>query len=197
MQQRHIIYALLDPMTGLVRYIGKSATGLKRPRQHWEPAALRKDTNPYKRTWLERLICSGKKPIIAVLEYCAEAKDISRGEVHWIKVFRGVDAPLTNLTAGGDGAGIGNQIWRGRTHSKETRKALSLALRGNKNSLGYTHSAEAVARSSAASVGRSPSLETRAKLRAAKLGKKRGPHSPETRAKMSAAHKLRLGNKHV
>jgi len=104
----------------------------------------------------------------------------------------------------------------------ETRAKISAALKGNKNSLGHHHTAEAKAKVSAAmkgnkhglghpcseekkakiaaanrinSAGKHPSEETRAKMSAALKGNKRtfGHHpTAETRAKMSAALK---GNK--
>jgi len=78
--------------------------------------------------------------------------------------------------------------------NQETREKLSAAQIGNKNGvgqknhLGHTHSAEARAKMSAALRGkprRPLSQETRAKIRAANLG--RHP-SDETRAKLRAAH---------
>jgi group I intron endonuclease len=76
----------------------------------------------------------------------------------------GTKAPLGyNLTDGGEGG------LPGFTHSEETRRRLSEAK-----------------------LGRSLTDEHKEKLRAAKLGTRRGPHSEETKAKIGAASAGRL-----
>lgn len=78
------------------------------------------------------------------------------------------------------------QVSMGRTHSAEARANMSRAQTG------HPVSAETKAKISAARKGRKfgpLSEETKAKLSAAKRGKKRGPLSAETRARMSAGQK--------
>jgi hypothetical protein len=73
---------------------------------------------------------------------------------------------------------------KGHEVTAETRAKIAAAQKGR------THSPEARARMSAARKGRRfgpRSPETKAKLSAALKGRARGPHSPETRARMSAA----------
>lgn len=69
----------------------------------------------------------------------------------------------------------------GFKHTPETRRKMSKAK------IGAERSEEHCLKLSAALSGRKMSAESRQKMRDAKLGKTRKPHSPETRAKMSAA----------
>ena len=101
------------------------------------------------------------------LIHCLGRKDLGRG-------------CLRNLTDGGEGVS-------GRGTSVETRAKISAANKGR------TFSPEHRTRLGAASKGRrlSFSAEHRAKLSAALAGRKGRDHSPETRAKLSAANKGR------
>jgi plasmid stability protein len=89
---------------------------------------------------------------------------------------------LVNLTDGGEG--ISNP-------SVETRKKLAKATLGNKNMLGKNHSKETKAKISAAKMGHSVSMETRAKLSAHFSGRERRPMSAETKTKISVAQKAK------
>lgn len=91
----------------------------------------------------------------------------------------------------------GNQHCLDCHPSAETRAKLSAAKMGNKNMLGRHHTAETRAKLSTAAAARSCSLEYRAKLSTAARNHSSETraktlalwHSPEFRAKMSAAHK--------
>lgn len=82
---------------------------------------------------------------------------------------------------------------RGRIVSAETRAKMSAAHTGRMNT------PEAIEKVRQANIGRQLTAEHREKLRQAKLrnpvrywqGKKRGPQSAETKAKLSATHKLK------
>lgn len=54
-----LIYGLVDPRTSELRYIGRSSSGLTRPKQHTAPAALAKDV-ARKGNWLRQLVRAGK-----------------------------------------------------------------------------------------------------------------------------------------
>ena len=81
----------------------------------------------------------------------------------------------------------GNRHAAGHIRSPEHRAKLSAAMKGNHNGLGVTPSPEKKERLSISQRGRIFSPEHRSKLCAARRA--RPPHSPETRAKMSAAHR--------
>lgn len=106
----------------------------------------------------------------------------------------------------------GNGLYFCKQHTKESRKKIGLAQLGRKRSEETKRKMSEKARARdpkcylrpnginrspewrkkmEAYWAKGPSDETRAKYRAAKLGKKRKPHSEETKAKMRASHQRR------
>lgn len=67
---------------------------------------------------------------------------------------------------------------------EETKRKISNALKGKRNSLGYRHTKETKARMSATRTGHITTEETKEKIRESNLGKTR---SEETRRRISAA----------
>ncbi len=213
---QNLIYALVDPHTLLVRYIGLSSTGMKRPRDHRNPSQLKSRT--HKTNWIRSLQALGLDYTIVVLEEVASSCAVSVAEIWWIAYGRASGWPLTNLTDGGEGV-------TGHKPSAETRAKMSAARRGKKRSpeacaksaatqrgrkLG-PRSPEATAKAAASNRGRKRTPEARAKMAAAMKGKRRSPeqrasqsarqsgkafftgkkHSPETKAKMRLAWEKR------
>lgn len=80
----------------------------------------------------------------------------------------------------------------GFVHSETTRKKIGAAIKGNKNALGYKHTAEARKKLSDANKGKILSKKTRRKMSAAHRGKIK---SKETCRKLSDAHKGRIKSK--
>lgn len=112
------IYTLSDPITGQVRYVGKTKADLRRRlAQHLLPSNLRKNT--HKNAWLKSL---NALPLLEVVEEVAPelADDAER---FWITQFRAWGFKLTNLTEGGDGG-------TGYKHSSASRQKRSDALKG-------------------------------------------------------------------
>jgi hypothetical protein len=180
-KSRFLIYGLVDPRTGHLRYVGKSTSGLRRARMHVLPCTLRQTKNTHKGHWVQALVDVGLAPQITVLQEVAGPEDLYELEQGWISYFRGLGCPLTNATDGGPGVfGLKRQ-----PPSAETRAKLSAAAKGR------VYGPEVRARFSAGQKARnySPPPETRAKMAAAKRGRKRGPHTDETKAKMSAAQR--------
>jgi len=97
---RFLIYGLIDPRDGQLRYVGKSCEGLKRPRAH---ARRLKWDRGYCRNWVKSLADLGLRPSIEVLETCDSPEALIEAEQFHIAYFRMVGCNLTNLTAGGDG----------------------------------------------------------------------------------------------
>jgi hypothetical protein len=94
------IYALIDPGTGEVRYVGKSVDPEIRFRAH-----LREKRNSIpseKRAWIENLRDAGTQPTLKVLE-TVDADDWQSTEQKWIEFFRSIGANLTNILDGGEG----------------------------------------------------------------------------------------------
>ena len=130
-----LVYALVDPGTFRVRYIGKSCSGLKQPRRHFSPKS-RRESN-HKARWVNSLSERGLAPKIAVLEKAEDAADLNFIERFWIAQGHGLGWPLTNLTPGGDGGANGG--WnKGKKHNPETIEKIRASVADRK----YRHSEE-------------------------------------------------------
>jgi NUMOD3 motif len=168
------IYALADPRTGAVRYIGKSVRIPQRYSEHCR-GNLRGSG-----AWVRMLYgATQRRPRLVVLELCAR-EHLSERERWWIGAYR-KSCGLLNLSNGGDGPGLGHIV------ASDTRAKLSAAhrRRGTRppSRKGATMPREAVEKVRAALRGRPRPPEVRAKIGAAHRGK---TLSPETRAKISA-----------
>lgn len=172
MVSQFIIYGLVDPRTGEIRYIGKSIRGIKRAWQHRGRDA---EGNPYKAAWIRQLAVEGLRYAVRVIEELSDASNINEAECRWIAHGHAHAWRLTNLTDGGDGG----PLRLGKKHTPETRALMSAAKKG-KPALPAVAAALRTA-----FAGRKHSAETIAKMRAAHRGK---VFSPEHRARMSAAH---------
>lgn len=168
-----VIYGLIDPRTGNVRYVGYTAKSLKkRFKEHL------RDIRRCKRTsWIKSLQKQGLVPEVVVLEKVGE-KNWQEIERKWIADFGRKN--LVNGTDGGDG--IVNpseelrqkraEVQKGRHHSRETKQKMSEVKRNNKNPMfGKYHSEESRRKISEAikgeknrMFGRHLSKETRRKI---------------------------------
>jgi hypothetical protein len=183
-----LIYGLVDPRTLLVRYIGSSATGMRRPRAHRHPSILKQPN--HKAAWLRGLLALGLDYTIVVLEDVASTDLLAGAERWWIAFGRACGWPLTNLTDGGEGA-------PGYKPTQEARARMSAAHVGKRQTpeaiakvvaarTGVPRSPETRAKIAASRKGMRPSEEARAKIAAALRGR---VLSPEARAKLAAAGK--------
>lgn len=102
MPNRYIIYAMFDPHSGQLRYVGKSCSGLKRPKAQLN-RSLKGYEKGHKANWLKSLAASGAQPCIEVIQTFGEPKVLEKAEKYWIAYFKAMGCPLTNLTDGGDG----------------------------------------------------------------------------------------------
>jgi hypothetical protein len=165
MERCWYIYALMDPRTQEIRYVGMTANLPKRLAQHLQKV----QENPYKTNWINQLRREGLKPVMTILDQ--GTGDWQATEQRWITELRTKGCPLTNLTDGGDGA-------FGRVLSEASRQKIAASLTGKK--LGPA-SAERRAKISAALRGKPKSAAHVAKL----VGRKQ---SPAHRAKNRLAH---------
>lgn len=96
------IYALVDPRSNEVRYVGWTTNTLYvRLRRHICDSVRKRCT--YKDRWVASLIDIGVRPLIEVLE-TGSGKGHGEAEKRWISYFKNSGAKLTNHTDGGDGA---------------------------------------------------------------------------------------------
>lgn len=179
------IYALIDPRSKQIRYVGKTIQTLRK-RLIGHVTETHRGT--YRRArWIRALERLGIKPrIVALGTY--PTNDLCEQERRWISILRKWGADLVNSTAGGDGVEFTTEIrdkiakaMRGRTHEvrQETRDKIRAALKGRSLN---TEQREKLRQ---AALGRVLSPEARIKISAANKGK---IVSKETRAKLSAAN---------
>jgi|NOAtaT_6_FD_contig_121_457064_length_3462_multi_3_in_0_out_0_3 hypothetical protein len=100
---QYIIYGLVDPETDELRYIGKSITGMNRPKKHFYPSTL-KSERTYKNKWVNSVLkrC-GKLPKVAILAEGTDEVSLNKLEIEFIAHARSLGIRLTNIQNGGDG----------------------------------------------------------------------------------------------
>jgi len=195
------IYALADPRTGVVRYVGKAVNITARYRQHCKGG----DQNPGPWVaWLWQV--TRRRPLLIVLQLCARG-DLADRERWWIAEHRRAGG-LLNQTDGGEGT-LGlkhtpetcakrNAAIRKQHQDPAVRAKISDATRRRyQDPAERAKTADAVrrrfedpaerAKSADAARGRVKSPETRAKLRAAMLRRYRD--NPAERTRLSVANR--------
>lgn len=132
-----VIYALIDPRTECIRYVGKT----NQPLSYRLSAHLRETAKCHRYYWIQELKRSGLKPSITVLEVCGRWP-WQETERFWIRSLRMAGVKLTNNTSGGDGVPDLppeareriRRAWLGRKHTPETRAKFPLRRVGYKAS---------------------------------------------------------------
>ena len=92
------IYALVDPRTRHVRYVGKADDPEKRLREHFKL----KGKNSWLNNWLSQLISLNLEPSLRIIMEVPR-NDWQQWEKHWITAFRWAGEKITNITDGGTG----------------------------------------------------------------------------------------------
>lgn len=161
------IYALKDPITFEIRYIGKSDNPIKRLRKHIIFTKANPNCYNHKTNWIRQIISTNSIPIIEIIDE-VNIVDWMFWESHYISLYKSWGFNLVNSTLGGDGGATRN----GRKNSVEHCLKMSLSQKGRKLT-----------------------EEHRKKIaEAAKSRKKRAPLSEETKKKMSASAKNTYSN---
>lgn len=185
------IYALCEPETRTVRYIGKANEPEKRFKSHVQKSVRQKN---HLGNWLRSLQFKNAVPDMVILRE-VEYDKWQEAEERYIRLARGCGMRLVNSTDGGEGITITPEILKkivakntGKKRTPEQCAAISARQIGKDNPM----------------FGKEVSLETRAKMSASRAGEKNHvfgtTRTPETRAKISAAlsgekHPL-FGKKH-
>ena len=118
------IYTLTDPITGQVRYIGKTSRELViRWYAHCSDYKLSKEKS-HKNSWISSLKQRGYKPIIELLDEVLE-QEWEFWEMYWICQFKNWNYPLTNMTKGGE-SGNGGKGCLGYKHTEEAKRSISI-----------------------------------------------------------------------
>ncbi len=110
------IYALKDPRTDEVRYVGQTSVGMVRPRIHKTPSVLKLHPRPFRR-WVNQLRALGLMYEIDVIETVTDTHQLNPVETKWIKDFRSRGFDLLNWTDGGGGI-------RGFRHTESTKEKI-------------------------------------------------------------------------
>lgn len=186
------IYALCEPGTRKVRYIGKTSTTSKKRLSRHLHETIKLDT--YMGRWLRLLRSHEKVPTLVVLKEVEG--DGNDAEKRYIRYAKGLGMRLVNATEGGEGVTMTPEIRKkigdknrgesngmfGRVCSPEERlkksAQMSLAHAGNKNpSFGKIYTEEESIQMSLATGGRTRTLAHRTALSVAKIGVKRSQES--------------------
>jgi hypothetical protein len=121
------IYALLDPRTEEIRYVGKTIQPINdRYSAHISVAKYNRKTD-HAHCWIKSLLSVGLRPIMKILE---ETFDIVR-ETFWINFYRS-KYKLTNFTDGGELGNIG-KTWKVKDKSSYPRNIKSVIVIDLKN----------------------------------------------------------------
>lgn len=122
------IYALIDPNTNQVRYVGKSDNPEKRLSRHlgfFEPKST------HKQNWLKSLMENHQEPILKILEEVDQPvwKDAER---KWIKFYKDQGVVLTNTAEGGIGGYTGGMSPEKRVVQSQRMKEYQARLKAEK-----------------------------------------------------------------
>lgn len=165
------IYALCEPDTGSVRYVGKAEDTRRRLRNHLNDKATTRKAH-----WVRSLQQVGQEPKLVILEE-ATTSNWQEAERYWIQHYRALGCDLTNHTDGGEGLSNATEDTRAKLrayrqadwadpgrrtqlltvlHSPQRRAKISIALKGKpktaehvanlpQNKPGWHHTEEAKA----------------------------------------------------
>lgn len=123
MRMKIYIYALIDPETNLIRYIGKTTNLIRRLNSHLTRCKSRKY---HSAVWINSLLSKGLKPFLEVLEEVDENTWVER-EKYWISFYKHI-VDLTNILDGGEGGATFGRL--GKPWSDEQRKNNKKARTG-------------------------------------------------------------------
>jgi hypothetical protein len=138
------LYALVDPRTGLVRYIGKTSKAPEE-RLHYHIKGS-KHKRCHREKWISMLIEMGLQPQLQIIDV-VEGNG-SQAEMDLIKKYREMGCDLTNATDGGDGS-------PGYKHTEESRAKIREKRKNQK------FSKESIEKRAASLRGRPRSTEAR------------------------------------
>lgn len=119
-----VIYGLVDPSTGYLRYIGQTTkTAEQRLKTHLANARYGRKTHCY--DWIRQLRLRCERPVLWVIQGGITIKtELDLAERAWIAYFRDVlNFPLTNHTDGGEGGSLDQLTRQKISASKKGRKA--------------------------------------------------------------------------
>src|ERR1019366_4917156 len=92
------IYALLDPFTGLLMYIGQTIQGFKRISEHFHKCDKRNPNGLLSKSkvWISNLKKQNQIFKVVYIQYFDNSETIDESEEFWISFFRSSGAELLN-----------------------------------------------------------------------------------------------------
>lgn len=169
------IYALIDPENNEVRYVGKTVNLKARFHRHCNPVI---DNYTHSACWVRSLKI---KPEMITLEEVPHGEDWVEAEQFWIAYMKALGARLTNLSFGGEGP-------LGIKQSQATCDKRSNSLKGRPSPMkGRKQTEKWLNEVAFANKGKKRTSEQNA---AQSERQKDKPKSEETKAKISANHKI-------
>lgn len=161
------IYALREPDTGEIRYIGQTKRLPSNRLGEHVSRARKKSERCHRISWIQSLIARGLKPVLEILDQVPEDLGGS-AEMGYIYFYRGRECNLVNGTPGGEG-GPG---MTGKHLTPEHQAKLIAANTGRK------WTPEQIERQRIRATGVKPSKESKEKNRLAHLGMHAGVLNP-------------------
>lgn len=122
-QQSGVIYAICDPMTHEVRYVGKSMNFKNRKARYMAGCVH----NPHLKNLFAKWKAAGHKPEFKILESCLFY--LATAEMKWIAHGKAKGWRLVNMTEGGDGIRPGPEL-KQRSRERALRNHADPMIRG-------------------------------------------------------------------
>lgn len=130
------IYALIEPITMEIKYIGKTKQELsKRLYAHMYES---KTSNTKKNKWIKSLTNKGLKPKIEEIDSVLES-EWEFWEMYWISQFKSWGFNLKNTDEGGKGQSSEFMKKNNPMFKKENIEKMSNSLKGNSFAKGFKH----------------------------------------------------------
>lgn len=126
-----LIYGLIDPRNGQLRYVGQSIRGLRRPVEHWKNKRHR-EAKDHCHTWVRSVLRDGFVPEVEIIQECSSFAELDEAEDFWIAYFRFIGCNLTNTHTCGKGTKGLPSPTKGRKLSEEHKMKIAASRKGIK-----------------------------------------------------------------
>ena len=123
------IYTLEHPVTGEIRYVGKTNNISKRLSRH-----CKESSNTHKANWITGIRNLGLKPVLKIVDSFETESECYEAEIYWISQFKSWGFRLVNLNNGGIGADSGENNSNAKTTERDVIGVCELLMKGKLHS---------------------------------------------------------------